>query len=378
MRIIVTKNGKIIIREIENSSGRSEEKISERKNKSLFGLYLPELKQKFSSYRAFYENRRKPKWGVKYRYKSLISNKSMIEFYNRDETKIDDHELKQAKNIKLSQSKINLSQQFLGKYYDLDEIYKTKLNNLSKALKSSVDKKKELKFQNKKEDQKQMDFFMVIDKDQKKDEKSIKHVLLGDIISRNNLLNLKSQVIKDYLGYDDIRIPLDNKNKNSYNFRSKYEDKNATFANLSVILNMPMKTDRTNLINYYRQKKNISPFYFENLTKYSDAHIYKLNKICQMMFHKKEEEMKDLQKMKLKKLIKDKNFRLSGNNNLIRVNKIMDKTSGIIFEYNLKKEICEEKKKSRLKEDLKRIKKYYWKKYGINHLCKENRFGQSD
>ena len=55
------------------------------------------------------------------------------------------------------------------------------------------------------------------------------HILLGDIISKNNLLNLKTQISKDNLGHDDVRLPLDEKNKNSFNLRSKYEDKKATF-----------------------------------------------------------------------------------------------------------------------------------------------------
>jgi hypothetical protein len=304
----------------------------------------------------------------------------MADYFSRDELKINKEELKKAKNIILSKSKLNISPQFLSKYDDLDEIFRNKMKNLSNTLKSNVEKNSEKQLKNEIIEQ---NLINNITNDGKNKDENIKEsqkpVLLGDIISRKNLLNLKSQIIKDNLGYDDKRLPLNDKNKNSFNFRSKYEDQKNTIENLSVILSLPMNSDRINLINYYKQSKDISPFYFENLAKYNEAQIFKLNKICQMVFHKKEEEMKESKISKEKKLNKDKIMRQRGNIYLNYIGKIMNKTNGIISEYNLRKEIFNSKKKKIYRDEIKKIKKNYWDKYGVNDFYKEKKtLGQNN
>ena len=126
--------------------------------------------------------------------------------------------------------------------------------------------------------------------------KSKPKILLGDIISVKNLISMRKMLSKDNTGPDDTRVPLNDINKDSFNFRSKYENKKLTYDNLSILLNLPMNPDRTNLIEYYKQNKPIAPFYFENLLKYNEAQIYKLNKICQIIFHKETKKIKEKQK----------------------------------------------------------------------------------
>ena len=392
MRIIVTKNGKIILQELEDEKvlRMSIDNTNEAKDqnfRNFSGLKLPRLSKKYSTLKSFYESTKKSKWGANNRTKSVLSRRTMDHYFNRDESKINKQELLQAKKIKLSKSKISISQQFLNKYDDLDVTYKDKIKNLTNTLKSNVDKNNEVKLQNEMNEQNKMfnnlnanktreilntnnktnknnDIFNNID--------NKKHILLGDIISKNNLLSLKSQLSKDNLGHDDTRLPLDEKNKDSFNFRSKYENKKATLDSLSIILNLPMNPDRTNLIKYYKQNKNISPFYFENLLKYDEAQIYKLNKICQIIFHKKEDEIKEMKIIEDKKFNKEKLMRQKGNNYMNCVNKIINKTNGIINGYTLKQQNNEIKKKKIFKEEVKKIKTKYWDKYGVNKFYKEN------
>ena len=382
MRIIVTKNGKIVLQELEDEKAlrMSVDNTNETKDKnfrSFSGLRLPKINKKFSTLKSFYENTKKVQWGANHRTKSVLARRTMDNYFNRDESKINKQELQLAKKIKLSKSKINISQQFLNKYGDLDVAFKDKIKNLTNTLKSNIDKNNEEKLQN--EINEQNKIFNTLNTNNKINKNDLynnldnkKQILLGDIISKNNLLNLKSQLSKDNLGHDDNRIPLDDRNKDSFNFRSKYEDKKATLDSLSIILSLPMNPDRTNLIKYYKQNKNIAPFYFENLLKYDEAQIYKLNKICQIIFHKKEDEMKELKIIEDKKFNKEKLIRQRGNNYMNCVNKIIHRSNGIINGYNLKQQTTAIKKKKIFKEEVKKIKKNYWDRYNVNKFYKDN------
>ena len=379
MRIIVTKNGKIILKELENEkniASNEDDIVQKKKYRNFSGLKLPLLNKDFSSLKSFYEHKKKLKWGQKPRTKSVFARRTMDNFFNRDESKINKNELAQAKKIKLSKTKTNISQHFLNKYDDLDVGFKDKINNLTNTLKSSVDKNNEINKQNELDEQKRifksMNMNINPNKSKENGNENIDKILLGDIISKNNLLHLKSQLSKDNLGYDDTRLPLDDKNKDSFNFRSKYEDKKATINELAILLNLPLNPDRTNLIKYYKQNKNISPFYFENLLKCNEAQIYKLNKICQIIFHEKEGEANEQKIIEDKKFNKEKMIREKGNNNMICVNKIINKSNGIFSGYNLRQETYAIKRKKLFKEEIKKMKKKYWDKYGVDKFFKEN------
>ena len=198
-----------------------------------------------------------------------------------------------------------------------------------------------------------------------------KKIVLGDIISVKNLISMRKMLSKDNTGPDDIRFPLNDQNKDSFNFRSKYENKKLTYENLNILLNLPMNPDRTNLIQYYRQNKSIAPFYFENLLKYNEAQIYKLNKICQIIFHKQEDEKKEAKIIQDKKFNREKLIRQKGNNNMKYVNELINKSNGIINGYVLKQESNNIKRKKIYIEEVKKIKKKYWDKYGVNKFYKE-------
>ena len=196
-------------------------------------------------------------------------------------------------------------------------------------------------------------------------------ILLGDIISVKNLISMRKMLSKNNVGPDDLRIPLDEQNKDSFNFRSKYENKKVTYDNLNILLNIPMNPDQVNLLEYYKQDKPIAPFYFENLLKYNDAKIYKLNKICQMIFHKKEDEKKEAKIIHDKKFNKEKIIRQKGNDNIKYVNELINKSNGIIAGYNLMEEANNLKRKKIYMEEVKKVKKKYWDKYGVNRFYKE-------
>ena len=389
MRIIVTKNGKYILKEIEeendinlkynNQSTLKENTFKKFRNFSC--MKLPLLNKKYSTLKNFYETNKNMRWGKSPCIRRNRGRKTMDNYFNRDQLEINKGELDKAKKIKLTKNKINISQQFLDKYDDLDSTYKDKINKLTNTLKSQVDKNKEEKIKD--EIMKNDLAFKSLNAEQNNKEKNKysenksktiqakNKILLGDIISVKNLISMRKMLSKDNIGPEDLRIPLNDQNKDSFNFRSKYENKKLTYENLAILLNLPMNPDRTNLIKYYKQNKPISPFYFENLLKYNEAQIYKLNKICQIIFHKQEDEKKEAKIIQDKKFNKEKMIRQNGNKKMKMVNDLISKSNGIITGYVLKQESNNLKRKQIFVEEVKKIKKKYWDKYGVNKFYKK-------
>ena len=388
MRIIITKNGKYILQEIENektiisgfNNNQNNPSLKFKKFRNYSFIKLPRLTKNYSILKSFYETNKNMRWGKGSCTKGPKGRKTMQNYFIRDESQVSKRELDLAKKINLAKNKINISQQFLEKYDDLDNTYKDKINKLTNTLKSKVDKNKEEKNEN--EIMKNNIEFNTINIDGKNispisnnnNNNTIikkKNILLGDIISLRNIISMRKMLSKDSKGLDDTRIPLNDQNKDSYNFRTKYENKKVTYDNLNILLNYPMNPDRTNLIKYYKQNKPISPFYFENLLKYNDAQIYKLNKICQIIFHKKEDEKKEAKIIQDKQFNKEKIIREKGNNNMQCINELMNKSNRIISGYILKQKANDLKRKKIYAEEVKKIKKNYWDKYGVNKLYKQ-------
>ena len=235
MRIIVTKNGKHILKEIEdekdinlkynNQNNPPEHTFKKFRNFSC--IKLPLLTKNYSTLKNFYETNKNKRWGKSPCFKKGTGRKTMDNYFNRDESQINKNDLDKAKKIKLTKNKINISQQFLDKYDDLDITYKDKINKLTNTLKSKVDKNKEEKMKN--ELMKNDLAFKSLNPDLNNKEMNSENtskilstknkILLGDIISVNNLINMRKMLSKDNTGPEDIRIPLNDQNKDSFNFR---------------------------------------------------------------------------------------------------------------------------------------------------------------
>ena len=73
-----------------------------------------------------------------------------------------------------------------------------------------------------------------------------------------------------------------------------------------MILNYGINTDKSNIIKYFQQNRNISPHYFENLLKYDESQLYKLNRICEDILYEKEKENNKKRKYLFEKKNDDK------------------------------------------------------------------------
>ena len=193
-----------------------------------------------------------------------------------------------------------------------------------------------------------------------------KRINLGDIISKNNLFNLRNKISKINKGSTDVRIPLDKQNLLSFNFRSKYENKQATEDDMDLILNYGINSDKSSIIKYFQQKKHISPHYFSNLLKYDESQLYKLNKICETIF---EERQKELDKKW--KFFENKNDdKYKSGTNLKDIEKIIKKSDSVINDYSIASKNRQYWKLRAYKEGAEQIKKKYWIRYNVDRFLK--------
>ena len=406
MRIVITKNGKTIVKELDEETADNKfDKSKSKYNQSSSYTKLPiiysnneELFKKYTSknnkflkdilkYRETFQNKRSS---------SVVDRNVIDSFYNRDESKVNLNELNKAKRLKISHPKINMTQAFLDKYDDFDSSFKNKVNDLHNSLNnnSTVIDQSGDKYKNN-EDNKNMDSNMqqsfgniYQNKNQSMNgtinnyysnyglnsssliSNKNKKISIGNIISKNNLINLRKQISQYNKGYDDTRFPLNEENMRSYNFRSRYENKQMTEDGIDLILNYSINSDKFNIIKYFQQEKNISPQYYENLVKYDEQQMYKLNKICQLIFHRKENDSKNFN-LKYYELNKDKKIdRQKGNQSIKDLQTIIKRSNSILDDYNVLKKNHGFWRKHQFQEDVMKIKEKYWDKYNVDRFLK--------
>lgn len=406
MRIVITKNGKTIVKELDEETADNKfDKSKSKYNQSSSYTKLPiiysnneELFKKYTSknnkflkdilkYRETFQNKRSS---------SVVDRNVIDSFYNRDESKVNLNELNKAKRLKISHPKINMTQAFLDKYDDFDSSFKNKVNDLHNSLNnnSTVIDQSGDKYKNN-EDNKNMDSNMqqsfgniYQNKNQSMNgtinnyysnyglnsssliSNKNKKISIGNIISKNNLINLRKQISQYNKGYDDTRFPLNEENMRSYNFRSRYENKQMTEDDIDLILNYSINSDKFNIIKYFQQEKNISPQYYENLVKYDEQQMYKLNKICQLIFHRKENDSKNFN-LKYYELNKDKKIdSQKGNQSIKDLQTIIKRSNSILDDYNVLKKNHGFWRKHQFQEDVMKIKEKYWDKYNVDRFLK--------
>ena len=399
MRIVITKNGKLLVQELEEESPSNiKSKIKSFQSSSYSRLPLiytnEELLKK-------YNNKRKNNQFIKTlmlqrevsskkRSNSLVDKKALENFYNRDDSKINLNELNQAKKVNLSINKLNIAQNFLDKYDEYDENFKKKLNdfnNLFDINTKNEDEKTKLNNNNNeiKTDNNSKILnntnninsnpFSPMDSNNGMNiinssllsTNKFKRINLGDIISKNNLFNLRNKISKINKGSTDVRIPLDKQNLLSFNFRSKYENKQATEDDMDLILNYGINSDKSSIIKYFQQKKHISPHYFSNLLKYDESQLYKLNKICETIF---EERQKELDKKKWKFFENKNDDKYKSGTNLKDIEKIIKKSDSVINDYSIASKNRQYWKLRAYKEGAEQIKKKYWIRYNVDRFLK--------
>ena len=383
MRIVITKNGKILFKELEDESPSNLQfKIKSLQTSSYSKLpiiysnddLLKKFNAKANNNKFIMTVLRNKKISNKRRSNSLLAQKSLENFLSEDNSKIDTNELNKVKKVKLSTSRMNISQFFMEKYDSFDENYKKKLhdfNNIfTKNEKQSEENDNNMGFALKNKNNTNPINMINNNNTSKFSNTKINKINIGDIISKGNLNTLRNQMSKYNIGSNDVRFPLDENNMKSFNFRSKYENKQATDDDMNLILNYGINTDKSSIIKYFKQNKKINPHYIENLLKYDEKKMTKLNKLLDIMLQKKEKENKKDKFLLLSKLNDDKDR--NEDFHLKKIENVIKRSNSIINEHSSLNEKLKFWRMKAYQEDTENIKKKYWVRYDVERFLKNS------
>ena len=383
MRIVITKNGKILFKELEDESPSNLQfKIKSLQTSSYSKLpiiysnddLLKKFNAKANNNKFIMTVLRNKKISNKRRSNSLLAQKSLENFLSEDNSKIDTNELNKVKKVKLSTSRMNISQFFMEKYDSFDENYKKKLHDFNsiftKNEKQSEENDNNMGFALNNKNNTNPINMINNNNTSKFSNTKINKISIGDIISKGNLHTLRNQMSKYNIGSNDVRFPLDENNMKSFNFRSKYENKQATDDDMNLILNYGINTDKSSIIKYFKQNKKINPHYIENLLKYDEKKMTKLNKLLDIMLQKKEKENKKDKFLLLSKLNDDKDR--NEDFHLKKIENVIKRSNSIINEHSSLNEKLKFWRMKAYQEDTENIKKKYWVRYDVERFLKNS------
>ena len=382
MRIVITKNGKILIKELEDQfPSNSQFKLKSLQTSSYSKLpiiysnedLLKKFNNKANNNKFILTVLRNKKISNKRRANSLLAQKSLETFLSEDNPKIDTNELNKVKKVRLNNSRINMSQFFMEKYDSFDENYKKKLHDLNNIF-TKNEKQSEGNDNNTGyiiNNNKNSNPINIINNNTSEfSNTKLNKINIGDIISKGNLQALRNQMSKYNIGSNDVRFPLDENNMKSFNFRSKYEDKQATDDDMDLILNYGINIKKSGIIKYFKQNKKINPHYIEYLLKYDEKKMYKLNKLLDMILQKKEKENKKDGFSFLSKLNDGKND--NEDFHLKKIENVIQRSNSIINEHSSLNEKFKFWRMKAFQEDTELIKKKYWARYDVERFLKNS------
>jgi hypothetical protein len=107
---------------------------------------------------------------------------------------------------------------------------------------------------------------------------------IRDVVGEKSLSKLRTKIQSDRRMRDKLSR-VDEKC-----FRSTYQDK-SDLQRLEEKLDKEITPDKINLIKYLNQKEALSEVLLNKLTTFDDEKSNKLNKICQIVFHKQNDEL---------------------------------------------------------------------------------------
>ena len=382
MRIVITKNGKILIKELEDQfPSNSQFKLKSLQTSSYSKLpiihsnedLLKKFNNKANNNKFILTVLRNKKISNKRRANSLLAQKSLETLLSEDNPKIDTNELNKVKKVRLNNSRIYMSQFFMEKYDSFDENYKKKLHDLNNIF-TKNEKQSEGNDNNTGyiiNNNKNSNPINIINNNTSEfSNTKLNKINIGDIISKGNLQALRIQMSKYNIGSNDVRFPLDENNMKSFNFRSKYEDKQATDDDMDLILNYGINIKKSGIIKYFKQNKKINPHYIENLLKYDEKKMYKLNKLLDMILQKKEKENKKDGFSFLSKLNDGKND--NEDLHLKKIENVIKRSNSIINEHSSLNEKFKFWRMKAFQEDTELIKKKYWVRYDVERFLKNS------
>ena len=359
MRILITKEGKIIMNEIEEQ----------------------DLPNQYKTDRIFYKNRMSPQNNIinkrnfnfiptqqtfnnkHYRNLTLnnfsithstinnsnriknnkVKNNNHLNFNEEDEINL--KSIKTLKSIKISNKKFNLPKSLTDKYNNNNQ-------KINKNNETENHNKNSILFN---------DNFPILNTEPNENTKSkIKFYSFREIIPKSTINSIKKQIISDKKLKDKLSKITDE------NFRSNYE----IFTDLEKfnnILDFPiLNSNKKSLIKYLNVKKDLNPLNLKNILSCNNEKLNKVNKMCQQLFYIEE-------KNKLFKEIAGEKIKSKKNESKIEANKKINELKNDIngIKNCLNKYNKQIDKREKYRDRFNDVVKHYWSKYNYDKLNKK-------
>jgi hypothetical protein len=254
--------------------------------------------------------------------------------------------------VTVSQKKVNVPKNIMEKYNSpndsqvilpqIPEIIMERHKKISKEIEGNFEKLKQLKDDNVKES------FL-----------QLRSIPLKYIIEDSTKKNME-----DKLNYRE-KMKQKLFNLNEVKFRTPYS-KNRKNDDFERSLNFQIQPNHINLIQYINSDRNLNDRFIGKLSKYDDAKLKKINKLCQVILHNKKEEEVFREKVKnrlqyVKSTVgKDSESVLqAASKNLLKINEITN-------DYYINQSLIN--RKERVKQIHSDIKREYWDKYKLDRF----------
>lgn len=324
MRILVTKQGNIIIQEIDDSVPILSQVHNFHTN-SNSNININSSGNKFRGYSTNYSMLRNSKFAKQPFMKSRnfsrtnhlfpdfygsssnfsgFSNTTNMKFHNKknykkknlEDLEITKEDILSAKQIKLNEHKITFPKQFAEKYEN-DILNNGIINSNNNILPSLTSKKIETMENNKNtlNSKSNNNYFEGTNSSLIRKEK---YLSLGEIIPNNSLKEMKKKIIKDRRLKDREKVITEN------DFRSSYDPQTDIQKFNDILAFSRLNSNKSSLIKYLNEKK-LDPLTIKILSRQDSDKISKINKMCQTIFQNQDKEklFNDIVKNKAKQRI---------------------------------------------------------------------------
>ena len=290
MRILVTKQGNIIIQEIDDT----------------MPLYTQNLSStsRFRGYSTDYQQRKLNKSGINNLSKannifkqspnrSVYGSKKLEyrkKYQNLEDTEITKENLQKAKQIKINEHKITFPKQFAEKYENdilnanNSNIINSSSNNVLPPLSpdnhlmtSNLDEK------NKSPTKNNNQYNNINTTSNNSIMKKEQYLTLKEIIPNSSLYQMKKKILKEKKIRDRATVITEN------DFRSAYKPETDLQKFNDILMTSRVNSNKSNLIKYLNERK-IAPLTIKILADQDSDKISKINKICQTIFRNQDKE----------------------------------------------------------------------------------------
>lgn len=353
MRILVTKQGNVIIQEIDDSMPILIRNMNSTNKIRGYSTNYPLRKPKIIEHSQYINHLSKTNFPFRQNSNDNFFNKGSKnlsrqnsnwnkKYKNLEDTEITKEELQGARQIKLNEHKISFPKQFAEKYErdSLNNNIISSSNNILPSLNSKkIDNHNDIN-----------NHFL----------KKERYISLGEIIPNNSLNEMKKKIIKDRIIRDRDTVITEN------DFRSKYDPETDIQKFNNILTESKLNSNKSSLIRYLNEKK-INPLTLKMISNQDGDKISKMNKMCQTIFQNQDKEklFNDIVKNKTTQRINNtkKEFQTGLNNMGNEINIIQEK---------LKKYEKRVENKEKYRDNFNEMVIHYWLKKDLERFNKKS------